>query len=137
MAQPPSGATAHTFTHTITMNSSDYAGTNYDQAVGSMSRLSVSSSRPSRRPKTIAELAEEAREASRDDGRPLKQWLRDAENSRKNGKACLENEDLENAFVEMARAATIILERIPNHKDYRTLLSSTQRHNVGLVRLFD
>lgn len=41
--------------------------------------------------------------------------------------------DLEAAFVEFAKAATIILEKLPTHKEYYTLLSPTQRHNLGIV----
>jgi hypothetical protein len=36
--------------------------------------------------------------------------------------------------VEYAKAATIVLEKIPGHPEYRVLLSTTQRHNMGLVR---
>lgn len=43
--------------------------------------------------------------------------------------------DLEAAFVEFAKAATIILEKLPTHKEYYTLLSPTQRHNLGIVSI--
>ncbi|KZV71237.1 hypothetical protein PENSPDRAFT_630656, partial [Peniophora sp. CONT] len=97
-----------------------------------MARLSVSSG-PPRRPRTIAELAEAAKLGTDDDSLPLKQYLRNAETARKHGRRLYEEDDLENAFIQLARAATIVLEKLPAHKDYRALLNSTQRHNMGLV----
>ena len=63
----------------------------------------------------------------------IKHWLRAAEKFRKAGRAYHEAGDLEAAFVESAKAATIILEKLPSHKEYFSLLTSTQRHNLGLV----
>ncbi|KAI0265418.1 hypothetical protein BC834DRAFT_879357 [Gloeopeniophorella convolvens] len=88
--------------------------------------------RASSRPYSIAELAERAKQSLGEETRPFKSWLRVAENARKDGKTFQEQGDLESAFVEFARAATIVLEKIPAHPDYRVLLSSTQRHNMGL-----
>ncbi|KAI9464131.1 hypothetical protein BJY52DRAFT_1107343, partial [Lactarius psammicola] len=85
------------------------------------------------RPHSIAELAELARQSIGDDARPFKSWLRTAENGRRDAKSYQEQGDLESAFIEFARAATIVLEKIPSHPDYRVLLTSTQRHNMGLV----
>jgi STAM-binding protein len=85
------------------------------------------------RPHSIAELAEHAKHSLGDDTRPFKSWLRIAENARRDAKSFQEQGDLESAFIEFARAATIVLEKIPTHPDYRVLLSSTQRHNMGLV----
>ncbi len=85
------------------------------------------------RPHSIAELAELAKQSLGDDARPFKTWLRIAENARRDAKSFQEQGDLESAFIEFARAATIVLEKIPSHPDYRVLLTSTQRHNMGLV----
>jgi USP8 dimerisation domain len=85
------------------------------------------------RPHSIAELAERAKQSLGDESRPFKAWLRVAENARRDAKSFYELGDLESAFVEYAKAATIVLEKIPSHPDYRVLLSTTQRHNVGLV----
>ncbi|KAI9459316.1 hypothetical protein F5148DRAFT_964366, partial [Russula earlei] len=85
------------------------------------------------RPHSIAELAELAKLTLGDDPKPFKAWLRTAENARRAAKSFQEQGDLESAFVEYAKAATIVLEKIPAHPDYRVLLSTTQRHNMGLV----
>jgi USP8 dimerisation domain len=86
------------------------------------------------RPYSIAELAECAKQSLGDESRPFKAWLRVAESARRDAKSLYEQGDFESAFVEYAKAATIVLEKIPGHPDYRVLLSSTQRHNMGLVR---
>jgi STAM-binding protein len=87
----------------------------------------------SSRPYSIAELAERAKRALGDDVRLFKSWLRIAENARRDAKSFSEQGDLESAFVEYAKAAAIVLEKIPADPDYRVLLSATQRHNMGLV----
>lgn len=92
--------------------------------------------RASSRPQTIAELAERAKQSLGGDVRPLKAWLRIAENARRSAKNFDEQGDLDSAFVHYAKAATIVLEKIPGHPDYRVLLSTTQRHNMGLLSEF-
>ena len=87
------------------------------------------------RPATIAELADKSREDLWDPNKHLKHWLRTAELARKSGKQYAENGDYERSFVQLARAATIILEKMPTHKDYDTLLTGNQRHNLILVGL--
>jgi hypothetical protein len=84
------------------------------------------------RPHSLAELAETAKQSLGDD-RPFKTWLRIAEIARRDAKSFQEQGDLEASFIEFARAATIVLEKIPSHPDYRVLLTTTQRHNMGLV----
>ncbi len=91
---------------------------------------------PPLRPHSIAELAEQAKQSLGDDPRQFKAWLRIAENARRDAKSFHEQGDFESAFVEYAKAATIVLEKIPTHPDYRVLLSTTQRHNMGLVSYF-
>ncbi|KAH0831319.1 hypothetical protein J3R83DRAFT_13967 [Lanmaoa asiatica] len=99
----------------------------------SYARLSPQSSSSPRRPFCIAELAERATHNLWDPSKGLKQWLKAADGFRKAGRAYLEAGDLEAAFVEFAKAATIILEKLPSHKEYFSLLTATQRHNLGLV----
>ena len=89
------------------------------------------------RPHSIAELAETAKQSLGEDVRPFKTWLRIAETARRDAKSFQEQGDLEASFIEFARAATIVLEKIPSHPDYRVLLNSTQRHNMGLVSYLD
>ncbi|EGO01337.1 hypothetical protein SERLA73DRAFT_159766 [Serpula lacrymans var. lacrymans S7.3] len=84
------------------------------------------------RPATIAQLADRALFNLWDPSKGLKLWLKTADAFRKTGKAHADAGDLEAAFVEYAKAATIILEKLPSHKDYNTLLTSTQRQNLGL-----
>jgi hypothetical protein len=88
------------------------------------------------RPHSLAELAETAKQSLGDD-RPFKTWLRIAEIARRDAKSFQEQGDLEASFIEFARAATIVLEKIPSHPDYRVLLTTTQRHNMGLVSYLD
>jgi hypothetical protein len=91
---------------------------------------------PPSQPHSIGELAERAKQILGEGPRPFKTWLRIAESARRNAKSFHEQGDLESAFVEYAKAATIVLEKIPAHPDYRVLLSQTQRHNMGLVSYF-
>ncbi|KAF4576218.1 hypothetical protein EYR40_000457 [Pleurotus pulmonarius] len=96
----------------------------------------ASSHRPnggsSPRPASIAELAERALDNPWEEGRELKYYLRVAEKCRREGREAMQKGDLENAFVQHARAATLVLEKLPSHRDYHELLSSAQRHNLGL-----
>lgn len=87
----------------------------------------------SKKPATIATLAERALENIWDENKELKYFLRIAERSRKEGKEFYKRGDLENAFVSFARAATLVLEKLPTHRDYKRLLSESQRENLMLV----
>ena len=91
---------------------------------------------PPSRPHSVAELAERAERTLSDDPRPISAWLRIAENARRDAKSFQEQGDLESAFVEFVRAAKTVLEKIPSHPDYRVLLSTRERHNLGLVSYF-
>jgi STAM-binding protein len=88
---------------------------------------------PRYRPATIAELADRARDDHWDPSRGVKYWLKTGEHLRRAGKAYAEAHDLENAFVEYAKAATLVLEKLPSHRDFNTALNEEQRHNLGLV----
>ena len=102
---------------------------------GSVEVPSPSRHQSASRPHSLAELADIVKQSVGDDPRPLKvcQWLRIAENVRRDAKTFKEQGNLELAFVEYAKAATIVLEKIPFHPDYRVVLSMIQRHNMGLV----
>lgn len=86
-----------------------------------------------KRPSSIAELADRAKAVLWDDSKDFKYYLRLAENHRNEGKELAKRGDLEGAFVELARAATLVLEKLPMHKDYHNVLSSSQQHNLSLV----
>ena len=90
---------------------------------------------PSQRPATISELAERA-SIPWDESKGFKHHLKLAEKHRRDGKEYARSGDVENAFVELAKAATLVLERLPEHPDYNTKLNSAQRHNLGLVSPF-
>ena len=81
------------------------------------------------RPASIVELAQRA-EIIWDPVKDFKFWLKFAERARHAGQAYDLQGDLENAFVEYAKAATLILDKIPTHKDYHTRLDSTQRETL-------
>lgn len=90
---------------------------------------------PNRRPATIAELAEAARIDLWDPTKGLKHWLRTAERARKAGRTCHDQENWEAAFVEYARAATLVLDKLPTHREYNSLLTVDQRHNLAIVSI--
>ena len=90
-------------------------------------------------PHSIAELAERAKQillALDIAPRPLNYWLQIADYDRRDAKSFQEQGDLESAFVEYTKAATIVLNKIPAHPDYRVALSSTKRHDMDLVSYF-
>ncbi|KAH8112815.1 hypothetical protein DFH11DRAFT_1511304 [Phellopilus nigrolimitatus] len=99
---------------------------------GGFSRASTSAASASatpKRPASIQELAQRAEfvwEPSKD----FKFWLKVAEKSRHAGQDYDLYGDLENAFVEYAKAATLILDKIPTHRDYHTRLDPTQRETL-------
>lgn len=88
------------------------------------------------RPHSIEELAKRAQQ-SLGGGTgsiiPFKSWLRIAEKARQDAESFQGLGDFESAFVEYAKAATIVHEKIPGHPDYMVLLTTTQRHNMSLV----
>ena len=86
----------------------------------------------SRRPSSILELAQLAQRDACDLTKPLKHYLRLAEKHRAAARDAIQREDLEAAFVEFAKAATLVLEKIPKHPEYKTLLNETQRANLDL-----
>ncbi|KAL5514611.1 hypothetical protein ACEPAG_1927 [Sanghuangporus baumii] len=91
--------------------------------------LSPSSSSTPRRPASIQELAQRA-EIKWDASRDFKYWLKVAEKARHLGQDYDLHGDLEKAFVEYARAATLILDKIPTHRDYHTRLTQIQRETL-------
>ncbi|KAI0634310.1 hypothetical protein C8Q77DRAFT_1110992 [Trametes polyzona] len=84
------------------------------------------------RPATIAELAAQAQENLWNPSLGLKHWLRTAEKARRTAESLVRAHDYEGAFVEYAKAATIVLEKLPTHPEYQTLLNADQRSNLGM-----
>ncbi|RDB18407.1 Serine/threonine-protein kinase STY8 [Hypsizygus marmoreus] len=89
---------------------------------------------PASHPRTIAELAKEI--GTQDDiqkltsDTDLKQFLRVAERHRTLARAYKEIADNEKAFVGFGTAATLVLEKIPNHRQYHEVLTPAQRQNL-------
>jgi hypothetical protein len=104
-----------------------------NQSVTTTSSAAQRTPRPYRRPASIAELAARAQSGLYDETRDLKYHLRAAEKNRRTAKELHKAGDLEAAFVEYAKAATLVLEKLPSHRDYSSLTSEQQR-NLGLVR---
>ncbi|EDR06615.1 uncharacterized protein LACBIDRAFT_299573 [Laccaria bicolor S238N-H82] len=91
----------------------------------------------SKRPASIPELTEQAlNNLQWDENEDIKHYLRVAGNYRRDGKEFVRTGELENAFVQLTRAAILVLEKLPLHRDYYTLLSPAQRQNLGLVRVY-
>ncbi|KAG6918446.1 hypothetical protein DXG01_014323 [Tephrocybe rancida] len=101
------------------------------------------------RPPTIAHLANIALSDLWDPSKELKYYLRQAEKLRREANAYLEppsppssshheepEPDYEKAFIKLARAATLVMERIPEHRDFEKVLSEVQRENLKLVSVF-
>ncbi|KIJ97731.1 hypothetical protein K443DRAFT_681294 [Laccaria amethystina LaAM-08-1] len=86
----------------------------------------------SKRPASISELAERAMDYLWDENKNLKHHLRVAEKCHRDGKKFMRTGDLENAFVQFARAASLVLEKLTQHRDYYTLLNTAQRQKLGL-----
>ena len=105
----------------------------YQNSMSSHIPNSHSYSRLSTKPATITALVERALEDIWDERKELKHFLWVAERSRKDGKEFVKQGDLENAFVSFARAATLVVEKLPTHRDYEKLLDESQRQNLLLV----
>ncbi|KAF8179886.1 hypothetical protein BJ912DRAFT_639016 [Pholiota molesta] len=95
--------------------------------------LAVPRNGAARRPSSITELADKAMVDLWDDTKDFKYYLKVAAEYRKDGKEYARKNDLEGAFIQLARAATLVFEKLPNHRDYNTMLNSDQRHNLALV----
>lgn len=89
-----------------------------------------------RRPASLAELAERVRNTNGSQWDPnlgIKHWLKTAERHRTNGNDLVKSGDLEPGFVELAIAAGLVLEKVPSHRDYSTMLNQHLRKNLGNV----
>ncbi|KAF9071868.1 hypothetical protein BDP27DRAFT_462410 [Rhodocollybia butyracea] len=85
-----------------------------------------------RRPAMISELAARAQQTSWEEDGSFKYFLRLAEKYRKEAKEAVSKGELEEAFIAFARSASIVLEKLPNHRDYNSTLNPSQRHNLSL-----
>ncbi|KAJ3770207.1 hypothetical protein FB446DRAFT_745078 [Lentinula raphanica] len=90
------------------------------------------SQRPQRRPALISELAVRAQQTNWNENGTFKDFLRLAEKYRREGKEAFDRDELEEAFVAFARSASIVLEKLPAHRDYHTSLTNAQRNNLSL-----
>ncbi|KAL0569752.1 hypothetical protein V5O48_012213 [Marasmius crinis-equi] len=85
-----------------------------------------------RRPSSIAELAQKARSQALRENQNLKYYLKHAESNRREGIRLAEAGDIEAAFIAFARTASLVLEALPAHPDYKTALDDNQRLNLNL-----
>ncbi|KAF5390077.1 hypothetical protein D9757_003757 [Collybiopsis confluens] len=94
----------------------------------------MSSHSSTRRPKPlmISELASRAQQTNWDETGSFKYYLRLAEKYRKDAKEYVTKGNLEEAFVAFARSASIVLEKLPSHRDYHTALNPVQKNNLSL-----
>lgn len=99
---------------------------------------------PPGRPPSNAELAERAQAPDWGDGtdwtwpvagggQDLDYWLQVAEKLRIDAQNLEDRGRIADAFVQYAKSATIVLEGLPTHPDYQTLLTQTQSNNLRLV----
>lgn len=87
-----------------------------------------------RRPARIAELEETARESHGWDPNVwLKDCLRTAEKYRRHGNSLVKSGDLEPGFIELSKAAILIMEKVPTHRHYRLFLNHNLRKDLRLV----
>jgi hypothetical protein len=71
------------------------------------------------RPSSVVELAGRVQDDLQwDPSNTVMHWLRAGEKCRRAGKRYAEIEDFESAFVEYAKAAIIVLEKLPTHPDF-------------------
>ncbi|KAI0061314.1 hypothetical protein BV25DRAFT_1826794 [Artomyces pyxidatus] len=61
---------------------------------------------------------------------PIKHWLRFAEAARRAGHHAMESGFFGEAFVEYAKAAIIVVEVLPQHRDFDVLLTARQQANL-------
>ena len=99
------------------------------------SRASTSAAATSPSPRVPASLEELSKRArvDWDPSRDFKYWLKLAEKTRHAGQAYDQYGDVENAFIEYAKATTLILEKIPLHRDYMTRLDDVQRSTLKMA----
>ncbi|KAJ7814468.1 hypothetical protein B0H13DRAFT_1508242, partial [Mycena leptocephala] len=84
-------------------------------------------------PAMISELAAKTSSSNSNANVDLKNLLRRAEGHRWTGGVTDIGLDLERAFIEYARAATLIVETVPGHREYGKGLNAEQRANLKAV----
>lgn len=86
---------------------------------------------PQKRPSSIDELVQRARDRPHNASRSLNLLVKDAEQYNKLAKVQHAQCNYEEAFVNYTKAATIILEELPQHRDNNILLSDTQKNDIS------
>ncbi|KAI0061283.1 hypothetical protein BV25DRAFT_1770790, partial [Artomyces pyxidatus] len=79
------------------------------------------------------ELADRARVETGPHNQPIEHWLRFAEVARRAGDRGLDSGHLEYAFVEYAKASIVVVEVLPQHRDYDKLLTGRQQTDLDVV----
>ena len=89
---------------------------------------------PRNPPASIQELADRAEKSGIwETSNDFKVWLKAAERARHAAQDSDQHKEYENAFVEYARAATLILDKVPSHREYYTRLDGAQRNTLVSV----
>lgn len=83
-------------------------------------------------PRTIAELGRLAQDFEYDGRRTLKDLLQEASALKKRGEQLDRDGQLEDAFLNLARAANMVVDKLPRHPSYRDL-TPQQASNLKLV----
>ncbi|KAI0061305.1 hypothetical protein BV25DRAFT_1826779 [Artomyces pyxidatus] len=80
----------------------------------------------------IRELADRARAEIGPHNQPIKHWIRLAEAARRAGHQALDSGNLAQAFIEFAKASIAVVEVLPQHRDYDTLLTAKQQESLDI-----
>ncbi|KAF8336547.1 uncharacterized protein EI90DRAFT_2911604, partial [Cantharellus anzutake] len=88
---------------------------------------------PTQRPRSLDELRELSRPNTYDPERSFKDQLRAIDALRNQSIHHKEKDDLENAYIYMAQATAIMLDKLPYHSQYDTVLSSKQKSDLASV----
>ncbi|EME40393.1 hypothetical protein DOTSEDRAFT_75006 [Dothistroma septosporum NZE10] len=93
------------------------------------------------RPRTIEEIVHEAQNFDFNTGRSLQQWLRSAKMLLTEASICEEEDNLQTAYLYTYRHCELVLQRLPEHPDYRDprfkqeLAQARKAVQKGLVKL--
>ena len=89
---------------------------------------------PTNRPRSFEEIEELSKPTAYDPERSFKDQLRAIDTLRDQSIYHRKKGDLENAFIFMARAAGVVVEKLPFHSQY-DILSDQQKIDLAAVRL--
>jgi hypothetical protein len=90
---------------------------------------------PDAYPASIDELARRLNDSDYyDKNRELKYHLLNVEDYRRSAEELVDFNDLANAYVQFGKAATLVIEKLPTHRDYH-FLTTEHRQSLAQVRV--